>query len=306
MKVLITGITGYVGSRLAPRLVADGHEVRGMSRHPDRGTNAIRMVAGDAVSGTGLDEALDGVEVAYFLIHSMETAAQADGAFGDRELSAAENFASAAVAAGVQRIVYLGGLVPEGGPASPHLKSRLAVEETLLSTVADSVAFRASIVIGAGSRSFRFLVRLVERLPILAVPAWHANRTQPIDERDVVAFLALAATNDQLRGRSLDIGGPDVISYGELIMTIRDHMLIDRPTLRFKRLTVTPIASRLASVIAGEDPELIGPLMESLDRDLLLRDNRAAELLGVRLHSLDAAIDRALRDWEAVEALAAR
>lgn len=306
MKVLLTGITGYVGSRLAPRLVADGHDVRGMSRHPNGNVEGIPMFAADAVSGAGLDEALAEIDVAYFLIHSMESAAPADGAFVDRERTAAENFARAAAAAGVRRIVYLGGLVPEGGPASPHLESRLAVEQTLLAAVSDSVAFRASIVIGARSRSFRFLVRLVERLPVLAVPAWHANRTQPIDERDVVELLARAATNDQVGGQSLDVGGPDVVSYGELITTIRDHMLIDRPTLRFKRLTVTPIASRLASAVAGEDPELIGPLMESLNSDLLVRDNRAAELLGVRMHSLDAAIDRALRDWEAVEPLAAR
>jgi uncharacterized protein YbjT (DUF2867 family) len=306
MNVLITGITGYVGSRLAPRLQRAGHEVRGLSRHSGGAQNGIPMFDGDAVSGAGLGEALQDVDVAYFLIHSMETAARADGAFGDRERTAAENFAQAATAAGVQRIVYLGGLVPDGGPASPHLRSRLVVEETLLAAVPDSVAFRASIVIGAGSRSFRFLVRLVERLPVLAVPAWHSNRTQPIDERDVVELLARAATSDRVRGQSLDVGGPDIVSYGELINTIRDHMLIDRPTLRFKRLTVTPIASRLASAIAGEDPELIGPLMESLDSDLLLRDNRAAELLGVSMHSLDAAIDRALRDWEAVERLAAR
>jgi uncharacterized protein YbjT (DUF2867 family) len=306
MNVLITGITGYVGSRLAPRLQQVGHEVRGMSRHPLGEQNGIPIVAGDAVSAAGLQEALEDIEVAYYLIHSMETAPQGDGAFGDRERTAAENFARAAAAAGVQRIVYLGGLVPDGGPLSPHLRSRLAVEETLLTALPDSVAFRASIVIGAGSRSFRFLVRLVERMPVLAVPAWHCNRTQPIDERDVVELLARAATSDQVGGQSLDVGGPDVVSYGELIHKIRDHMLIDRPTVHFKRLTVTPIASRLASVIAGEDPELIGPLMESLDSDLLLRDNRAAALLGVRMHSLDAAIDRALRDWEAVEPLAAR
>lgn len=306
MNVLLTGITGYIGSCLAPRLQRDGHEVRGLSRHPRDDGNQIPMVAGDAVSGAGLQQALEDIDVAYFLIHSMETAAHADGEFGERERAAAENFAAAAVAAGVRRIVYLGGLVPEGGPTSPHLKSRLAVEETLLSALPDSVAFRASIVIGARSRAFRFLVRLVERLPVLAVPAWHANRTQPIDERDMVEMLARAATSDRVGGLSLDVGGPDVVSYGELIDTIRDHMLVDRPTFNFKRLTATPIASRLASVIAGEDPELIGPLMESLGSDLLLRDGRAARLLDVRMHSLDAAIDRALRDWEAVERLSAR
>ncbi|HEY8764695.1 MAG TPA: NAD-dependent epimerase/dehydratase family protein [Solirubrobacteraceae bacterium] len=306
MNVLLTGITGYIGSSLAPRLQRDGHEVRGLSRRPRDDGNEIPILASDAVSGAGLEQALEGIDVAYFLIHSMETAAQSDGAFGERERAAAENFAAAAVAAGVRRIVYLGGLVPEGGPTSPHLKSRLAVEETLLSALPDSVAFRASIVIGARSRAFRFLVRLVERLPVLAVPAWHANRTQPIDERDMVELLARAATSDQVGGQSLDVGGPDVVSYGELIDTIRDHMLVDRPTFSFKRLTATPITSRLASAIAGEDPELIGPLMESLGSDLLLRDDRAAQLLGVRMHSLDAAIDRALRDWEAVERLAAR
>jgi uncharacterized protein YbjT (DUF2867 family) len=306
VNVLLTGITGYIGSSLAPRLRRDGHEVRGLSRRPRDDGNEIPMIAGDAVSGAGLEQALEGIDVAYFLIHSMETAAQADGAFGVRERAAAENFAGAAIAAGVQRIVYLGGLVPEGGPTSPHLKSRLAVEETLLSALPGSVAFRASIVIGARSRAFRFLVRLVERLPVLAVPGWHANRTQPIDERDMVELLARAATNDQVGGQSLDVGGPDVVSYGELIDRIRDHMLVDRPTFSFKRLIANPITSRLASAIAGEDPELIGPLMESLGSDLLLRDDRATQLLGVRMHSLDSAIDRALRDWEAVERLAAR
>jgi uncharacterized protein YbjT (DUF2867 family) len=221
VNVLLTGITGYIGSSLAPRLQRDGHEVRGLSRRPGAAGSPIPIVVGDAVSGTGLKQALAGVDVAYFLIHSMETVARADGAFGQRERAAAENFAGAAVAAGVRRIVYLGGLVPEGGPTSPHLKSRLAVEQALLSALPDSVAFRASIVIGARSRAFRFLVRLVERLPVLAVPAWHANRTQPIDERDMVELLARAAGNDRVRGLSLDVGGPDIVSYGGLIDKIR-------------------------------------------------------------------------------------
>jgi uncharacterized protein YbjT (DUF2867 family) len=304
VNILVTGITGYVGSRLTPRLLRDHHRVRGFTREPGRVELGIPVATGDAVTGAGLEQALAGIDVAYFLIHSMEPSA--DGAFDVRDRAAAENFARAAVGAGVRRIVYLGGLVPAAGPASLHLASRLEVENTLLDAVPDSVAFRASIVIGARSRSFRFLVHLVERLPMLFVPAWNKHVTAPIDERDVIELLARAASSDKVGGESLDIGGPDVVSYGELIDRIRHHMLVSRPTISFKRLTVTPIASRVSAVIAGEDHALVGPLMESLGTDLLPRDDRAAGLLDVRMHSLDAAIERALREWEAAERLIAR
>jgi uncharacterized protein YbjT (DUF2867 family) len=304
VKILVTGVTGYLGAAIVPSLLRDGHTVRGFARDRRRVTLDIPVVEGDAVSGAGLAAALEEIDVAYYLIHSMEPAAQ--GAFPGRERTAAERFAAAAGAAGVRRIVYLGGVVPSAGPESDHLVSRLGVERVLLEAVPDSVAFRASIVIGARSRSFRFLVRLVERLPVMTVPAWHANRTQPVDERDIVAMLARAAANDAVGGRSLDVGGPDVVSYGDLIDRIRELMLVDRPTVSFKRLTVTPIASRIASLIAGEQYELIGPLMDSLSTDLLMRDDQAAQLLGVRLHSLDAAIEHALRVWEASEPLRAR
>lgn len=315
-RVLLTGVTGYVGSRLLPRLERDGHSVRAFARDPDRVACGVPVLAGDAVSGTGLDEALAGIDVAYFLIHSMEAARPADGTFADRERRAAENFARAAARAGVRRIIYLGGPAPSGqgehgraathGRFSTHLASRLAVEEILLGAAPCSVAFRASIVIGAGSRSFRFLVRLVERLPVLLVPGWRNHRTAPIDERDLVELLARAASSGAVCGQSLDAAGPEIVSYGELIDRIREHMLVGRPTIGLRRLTVTPIASRISALIAGEDHALIGPLMESLDEDLLPRDGRAAKLLGVRLHSLDAAIERALREWEATEPLAAR
>lgn len=304
MNILVTGISGYVGSKLAPRLIAAGHDVRGLSRRPAATLGGVPVVEGDVVSGAGLEAAFDGIDVAYYLVHSMEPST--DGPFNVRERRAAENFARAATAAGVGRIVYLGGLLPPGGPASAHLASRLAVEEILLDSGPCTVALRASIVIGAGSRSFRFLVRLVERLPVLAMPAWRTNRTNPIDERDVVEMLARAADADGVCGTSLDVGGPDIVTYGELIASIRDHMLVSRPTLNFKRLQLTPIASRISALIAGEQYELIGPLMESLEGDLLVADDRATELLGVRLHSLDAAIEHALREWEATEPLAAR
>jgi uncharacterized protein YbjT (DUF2867 family) len=303
VNVLVTGVTGYIGSLIAPALQREGYAVRGFARRPDRVTLDLPLIRGDAVTGEGLERAMEGIEVAYFLIHAME---RTDGdSFSARERVAAERFAHAARAAGVRRIVYLGGPVP-AGPRSAHLASRLAVEEILLDTVENSVALRASIVIGARSRSFRFLVRLVERMPVLALPAWRENRTRPIDERDVIALLLAAATSDAVSGMAVDIAGPEVVSYGDLISRIADLMLVDRPAVRFKRLTVTPIASRVAAAIADEDPAFIEPLMESLDTDLLPGDDRATQLLKIKLHSLSSAIEHALAEWETSERLAAR
>jgi uncharacterized protein YbjT (DUF2867 family) len=303
MRILVTGVTGYVGSRVAARLVHDGHEVRGLSRRAAE-VPGVEMVNGDAVSGDGLEQALDGIELAYYLIHSMEPSP--DGAFQLREHAAAENFSNATRSAGTPRLVYLGGPIPSGTPPSAHLASRLAVERILLDATPCSVALRASIMIGAGSRSFRFLVRLVERMPVLTLPAWHVHRTSPIDERDMIELLVRAGFSDRVCGLALDAAGPESVSYGELIDRIRHHMLVGRPTLAFRRLSLTPIVSRIASVIGGEDHALMGPMMESLEADLLVPENSAVELLGGRLHSLDAAIEHALREWETREPLAAR
>lgn len=314
MRILVTGITGAIGSRLAPRLLAAGYEVCALTRSSDAARLAqvptgVRLMTGDAVSGIGLPKALRDVDVAYYLIHSMEP--RAEERFGVRERRAAENFAAAAVRARVGRIVYLGGLTPEPGVAftagtSAHLASRLVVERTLLEAVPDSVALRASIVISDRSRSFRFLVRLVERMPILLIPAWRDHRTAPIDERDVLTCLTRAATATKAGGRALDLAGPDVVTYGELIARIRDQLMLDRPVLNIPRFTLTPIASRVSAVIAGEEHALIGPLMAGLGTDLLPREELATELLGVRRHTLDAAIERALREWELTEPLRAR
>lgn len=266
------------------------------------------MVSGDVLSGEGLSRALRGIEVAYYLIHSMEGgppgASPASG-FAERERLAADTFAAHARRAGVRRIVYLGGLLPHSGPVSRHLASRAEVEEILFAHVPDSVALRASIVIGARSRSFRLLVRLVERMPVLTLPAWRRFRTQPIDVRDTIGMLTAAARLPGVGGRTLDIGGPEALTYEEVLRRIAELLLLSRPAVGL-RVTMTPLTARLAAALTGEDPELILPLMEGLECDLLPTGDHTAELLGVELHSFDDAVECALREWEAVEPLAAR
>ncbi|MGI8624342.1 MAG: NAD(P)H-binding protein [Solirubrobacteraceae bacterium] len=306
MKTLVTGITGSVGGALAPALLDAGHEVRGFTRDATRVRAAVDdIVEGDALRGTGLDAALYGVDVAYYLIHSME--AGASNGFDSAERRSAEQFAAAAAAAGVRRIVYLGGPVPGAEHAvSRHLGSRLAVEETLLAAIEGSIAFRASLVIAAASRSFRFLVRLVERLPVMALPAWRDNRSMPIDGRDVTRYLLRAATAPEaLSGRAWDIVGPEALTHGEMILRIADHLLLGRPHVNLG-FSLTPLAAPVAAALAGEDVGLIEPLMESLQSDLLPRDELAAGAFGVHLHSFDAAVERALRELERHEEVRAR
>jgi uncharacterized protein YbjT (DUF2867 family) len=306
---LITGATGYIGGRLIDRLLDEGRPVRALARDPARmaARGAVEVVPGDLVKGTGMSEALDGVEVAYYLVHSM--APGADGAgFADLDRRAAENFARAAQAAGVTRVVYLGGLLPPAGsdhPLSRHLTSRLEVERILLEAAPRSTAFRASIVIGAGSSSFRLLVRLIERLRVLPFPAWRDNRTAPIAEVDAIEYLARAPHTSRAAGESLDIGGPDVLSYGAMIERIADAMGVGRMPIPLPA-SQTAAASAVVAAVVGQPVELVRPLMQSLETDLLPRDDRAQEIFGLRRHSLGRAVDHALREWESTEELGAR
>jgi uncharacterized protein YbjT (DUF2867 family) len=296
VRILVTGPSGAIGAALA-RSLGGEHELRGLSRDPSRvaADLPLELFRGDALSGAGLDAALADVEVAYYLIHSMEPAT--DAGFEQRDRLAAERFARAAAQAGVQRIVYLGGLLPLAGRTSAHLRSRGEVERILLAAVPDSVALRASLVVGARSRSFRAIVSLIERLPVVPLPPWRDNRTQPIDERDAIAYLAAAATAAGAGGRVFDIAGPEVLSYGAMIERIAGLLLLARPTVRL-RLTAGPLAAALAAAVSGQPNALLGPLMRSLEFDLLADDSTAREAFAVPLHGFDAAVEHALREWD--------
>src|SRR3954453_9805936 len=304
---LLTGATGYIGGRLMSRLIADGRQGRALARNPARLDGApVEVVQGDAATGEGLREALEGCQTAYYLIHSMAHGMGPNGAFAELDRRAADNFARAAQEAGVDRIVYLGGLVPQGGAVSPHLRSRLEVAQILLDAIPDSVALRASIVIGAGSSSFRLLVRLIERLWVLPMPSWRENRTQPVDERDAMEYLARAPLVRAAAGQSLDIAGPNVVTYAQMIERIAEAMGVGRTPIGLKR-SMTPPAAAVVASVTGLDLELVRPLMESLEYDPLPREGHdAAEVLGHKPRSFDRAVDHALAEWETLQPLAAR
>jgi uncharacterized protein YbjT (DUF2867 family) len=301
---LVTGSTGYVGARLLRRLAAEGRSLRALARLPDRVETlpGVEAVAGDLLGATGVEAALDGCTTAYYLVHSME-AGHHD--FAARDRHAAEAFGRAAAAAGLDRIVYLGGIAPAGRP-SAHLASRLEVERILLDAVPGSTGLRASIVIGAGSSSFRVLVRLVERLRVLPLPRWRSNRTQPIDERDVIEFLARTPQVPAAAGRSLDVAGPDVLTYAEMVTTIAELMGVGRMPLDVAT-TLTPPASAVVAALSGQPVNLVRPLMESLESDVLPRDPEQAPLLyGLRPRRFERAVEHALAEWESLEPLGAR
>jgi len=206
----------------------------------------------------------------------------------------------------VERVVYLGGLAPTDRPPSPHIASRVEVEEILLEHGPPATALRASILIGAQSSSFRMLVKLVERLRLLPLPAWRKNLTQPIAERDAIEYLARTPQVAAAAGRSLDICGPDVVSYGQMVTTIADSMGVGRMPVDLG-LSLTPPASAVVSALTDQPLELVRPLMESLESDLLPRDaDEAARLYDIDPLPFARAVDRALTEWERHEELAAR
>jgi uncharacterized protein YbjT (DUF2867 family) len=268
---LLTGATGAIGSRLAPLLAAHDQELRCLVRRPERARlpPGARAVRGDAVSGAGLAEALEGVELAYYLIHSMGRGGGGD--FAARDRRAAETFGRAAAAAGVRRIVYLGGL--SGGAASAssaHLRSREEVAERLAAHVPELVHARAAMVIGAGGASFEMLHALVRRLPAMVCPRWIDTRTQPIAVDDVVAALAALRDRSEVLG-DVELGGPEALSYREMMIRTARAMG-RRPPLVVRVPVLTPrLSSYWVMLVTPVEAALARPLIDGLREEMVVR-----------------------------------
>lgn len=267
-QVLLTGATGAVGSALLPRLLGAGAPVRALTRDPSRARlpAGAEVVAGDVLTGSGLDAALDGTQVAYYLVHSM---GRGSGDFAADDRRAAEAFAAAACRAGVRRVVYLGGLRAPGA-GSAHLRSREEVGAILASAAPETVHARAAMVIGASSASFTMLQELVRRLPAMVGPKWIETRTQPIAERDVTAALAALATHPDPPAE-VELGGADVLPYREML---RRFAVLDgrRPPMIVPVPVLTPrLSSYWVRFVTSVDADLARPLVDGLSEELLVR-----------------------------------
>ncbi len=303
-RLLVTGATGYIGGRLIPRLLEAGYEVRCLARSPQKlearpwaRHERVEIVSGDMDDPPSIERALAGCTAAYYLVHSM-LASGDDYAEHDRLL--ARNFAAAASATpSLRRIVYLGGLGETGADLSEHLASRREVERELASGSVPVTSLRAAMIIGSGSASFEILRYLVERLPIMVTPRWVTTESQPIAVRNVLEYLIRVLEVEETRGRVLDIGGPDIVSY-------RDLMQIMARALDLRRRVVLPIpvlTPRLSSLwihlVTPLSHRIARPLAEGLRNRVVCRSTDAVELMPQRLLTVQEAIEAALGRYEA-------
>ena len=286
LTTLVTGATGYIGGRLVPRLLAEGHAVRAVTRDAGRlrdvpWVGQVEVVEADALQPGSLGPAMAGVDVAYYLIHSIDTG----GDFEDADRRAAQAFAEAARAAGVRRIVYLGGLVPpaSGGPGqpslSPHLRSRYEVGQVLLDSGVPTAVLQAAVVIGSGSASFEMLRHLTERLPAMITPRWVRTRISPIAVRDVLRYLVGCATLPPEVSRRFDIAGPDVLTYVEMMQRYATVAGLRRRVIVPVPLLTPRLSSHWVNVVTPVPAALAKPLVRSLVNEVVAAEHDIAALV---------------------------
>ena len=307
--VLVTGASGYIGGRLVPALLEAGLRVRAMARHADRladrpWRDQVEVVEADVADPASLDAALDGIDVAYYLIHAMGGGDR----FAQRDRDGAHAFAGAAARAGIRRIVYLGGIHPAGVELSAHMASRKEVGDILLAGPVPAVVLRAAVILGSGSASFEIMRHLAERLPVMVAPRWVRNRLQPIAVRDVLHRLVAAARLEGAPNRTFDIGGPDVLTFAELLQAYARAAGL--PPRRIQAVPVlTPrLASHWIRLFTPVPTSIARPLVESLVHEAVAAESDLDALMPAPeggLTGVDRAIELALqrvRDLEVATA----
>jgi uncharacterized protein YbjT (DUF2867 family) len=296
MEILVAGATGYIGRRLVPGLLAAGYHVRALVRDPARAAGQLppdcALVPGDVLEPHTLAAALAGVEVAYYLVHLMGSG---EFAFEERDRAAATSFATAARAAGVRRIIYLGGLGQGDGLLSSHLRSRQEVGALLARGGVPTTELRAAIIVGAGSASFQMMRDLVERLPVMVCPRWVTTRCQPIAIDDVIAYLIGCLDAPAAAGRVLEIGGPEVLSYQAMMRRLARILGLRRWIVRVPVLTPR-LSSYWVHLVTSVPTDVARPLIEGLRSEVVVRDPAADTLLPVQRTPFATAVRRALAE----------
>jgi uncharacterized protein YbjT (DUF2867 family) len=291
LTVLVTGATGFVGSHLTRALLDEGHEVRAMTRRPDDYEGLGDPVRGDVFEPRTLGNALRGVDVAYYLVHSLD-----DKDFVRKDAEAARAFGKAAAKAGVRQIIYLGGLGVDDAKLSAHLRSRREVEKLLGDAGVPVTVLRAAIVVGHGGISWEITRQLVKNLPAMVAPHWVGTKTQPISLRDVVRYLVGVLDNEKAMGRVFEIGGPEVLSYRDMlrraskIQNGRDVPIVVVPVL-------TPqLSSKWLSLVTDVDAKTGRNLIESMDNEVVVTDDSIRDVVPFEPMAYDDMVREALAD----------
>ena len=290
MRILVTGATGFIGSRLVPTLEARGHDVVVLTRDADGYDGAADTVyEGDVLEAGTFEHALTDVDAAYYLIHSMG----AGDDFAEKDRRGAKNFREAADDADVERVVYLSGLGDDDEELSKHLQSRREVERVLADGRFELTTLRAAVIIGEGNDSFQIVAQLVRRLPLLVTPRWIRKDCQPIAADDVVAYLVGVVETPETTGDTYDVGGPEELTYEGFVERTAD--VAGRPTLVVPLSAVTTGLSAYAAELVTDVPDdLVRPLVHGLENDVTAEDEAIRRLVPIELTSYDAAIERAL------------